>query len=241
MFPRDLWPEEFEFPSCYLCNNGTSKHDTIFGYYSMRLDFNEDNRSPADLERQQKLRHEIAKRYPDALPDSEEPIFRVGHIIIPSPVAVSVDTKPAVREAMRAIGEKLAHALFYREMKRILNAPQVLCLYVSAPACRNRGFNDVLQAALARSNAAFVEGAYRKGTWSLSVTANRRLTFRIDAAEHEIYDVNLEDYHAYEEPAPSWGFHSDGDYRSRRTDGHSRRDSIARLAAHTVQSAQWQG
>jgi len=35
----------------------------------------------------------------------------------------------------------------------------------------------------------------RKGTWSLSVTANRRLTFRIDAAEREICDVNLEDYH----------------------------------------------
>ena len=120
-FPRDLWPEESEFP-CNLCNNGTSKHDTIFGYYSMRLDFNEDNRTPADIERQRKLRHEIAKRYPDALPDSEEPIFRVGHIITPSPVAVSVDTKPAVREAMRATGDKLAHALFYREMKRILNA-----------------------------------------------------------------------------------------------------------------------
>jgi proteic killer suppression protein len=35
----------------------------------------------------------------------------------------------------------------------------------------------------------------RKGTWSLSVTANRRLTFRIDASEHDICDVNLEDYH----------------------------------------------
>lgn len=35
----------------------------------------------------------------------------------------------------------------------------------------------------------------RKGTWSLSVTRNRRLTFRIDPAEREIYDVNLEDYH----------------------------------------------
>ncbi len=35
----------------------------------------------------------------------------------------------------------------------------------------------------------------RKGTWSLSVTRNRRLTFRIDIAEGEIYDVNLEDYH----------------------------------------------
>jgi len=35
----------------------------------------------------------------------------------------------------------------------------------------------------------------RKGTWSLSVTRNRRLTFRIDTAEGEICDVNLEDYH----------------------------------------------
>ncbi len=35
----------------------------------------------------------------------------------------------------------------------------------------------------------------RKGTWSLSVTRNRRLTFRIDAAEREICDVDLEDYH----------------------------------------------
>jgi proteic killer suppression protein len=35
----------------------------------------------------------------------------------------------------------------------------------------------------------------RKGTWSLSVTHNRRLTFRIDAAEREICDLDLEDYH----------------------------------------------
>jgi proteic killer suppression protein len=35
----------------------------------------------------------------------------------------------------------------------------------------------------------------RKGAWNLSVTANLRLTFRIDAIESEIRDVNLEDYH----------------------------------------------
>ena len=35
----------------------------------------------------------------------------------------------------------------------------------------------------------------RKGTWSLSVTRNRQLTFRVDAAESEICDVDLEDYH----------------------------------------------
>jgi toxin HigB-1 len=34
----------------------------------------------------------------------------------------------------------------------------------------------------------------RKGTWSLSVTRNQRLTFHIDA-ERMICDVNLEDYH----------------------------------------------
>lgn len=34
----------------------------------------------------------------------------------------------------------------------------------------------------------------RKGAWSLFVTANYRMTFRVDAGEGEIYDVNLEDY-----------------------------------------------
>jgi proteic killer suppression protein len=35
----------------------------------------------------------------------------------------------------------------------------------------------------------------RKGTWSLFVTKNWRLTFRIDRAEIEIIDLDYEDYH----------------------------------------------
>ena len=35
----------------------------------------------------------------------------------------------------------------------------------------------------------------RRGTWSLSVTANLRMTFRVDSAKDEIFDLNLEDYH----------------------------------------------
>jgi proteic killer suppression protein len=35
----------------------------------------------------------------------------------------------------------------------------------------------------------------RKGTWSLSVTANRRLTFHIDEDGPEVFDVDFEDYH----------------------------------------------
>ena len=35
----------------------------------------------------------------------------------------------------------------------------------------------------------------RKGTWSLSVTRNWRMTFRIDREEIEIIDLDDEDYH----------------------------------------------
>lgn len=35
----------------------------------------------------------------------------------------------------------------------------------------------------------------RKGTWSLFVTRNWRITFRIDSDEIEIIDLDYEDYH----------------------------------------------
>ena len=35
----------------------------------------------------------------------------------------------------------------------------------------------------------------RRGTWSLFVTKNWRITFRIDQAEIEIVDLDYEDYH----------------------------------------------
>ena len=35
----------------------------------------------------------------------------------------------------------------------------------------------------------------RKGTWSLTVTRNWRITFKIDQTEKEIIDLDYEDYH----------------------------------------------
>ena len=35
----------------------------------------------------------------------------------------------------------------------------------------------------------------RKGTWSLTVTRNWRMTFRIDRSAEEIIDLDYEDYH----------------------------------------------
>ena len=38
-------------------------------------------------------------------------------------------------------------------------------------------------------------GGDRNGVWSLSVTKNWRITFRIDQPRNEIVDLNYEDYH----------------------------------------------
>jgi len=35
----------------------------------------------------------------------------------------------------------------------------------------------------------------RRGTWSLTLTRNWRITFKIDQAEGEILDLDYEDYH----------------------------------------------
>ena len=35
----------------------------------------------------------------------------------------------------------------------------------------------------------------RKGIWSLTITRNWRITFRIDQIKGEIFDLNYEDYH----------------------------------------------
>jgi proteic killer suppression protein len=35
----------------------------------------------------------------------------------------------------------------------------------------------------------------REGTWSLTVTRNRRIRFRVNQAEGEIFDLDYEDYH----------------------------------------------
>lgn len=88
----------------------------------MLLDFNEANRTTADRDRLLQLGEEIRKRYPEALPDltTQQPIYRVGQIYAPSPVAISLGRKSAMNEAVQTIGEKLAHALYYREIKKIL-------------------------------------------------------------------------------------------------------------------------
>ena len=51
---------------------------------------------------------------------------------------------------------------------------------------------SLLERTLPTWNAHMLTGD-RKGTWSLSVTRNWRMTFRVE--DEEIIDINLEDYH----------------------------------------------
>lgn len=116
-FPDGYWPEEFEFPACETCNQGSKRDDQLTGFYTQLLDFNESNRTPQDAAKMTKLRDAIARNYPDALPDSSTsvPIHQVGSIITPSPVAVSVQRPTAFAETMETLQRKLTHALYYRE------------------------------------------------------------------------------------------------------------------------------
>jgi hypothetical protein len=123
-FPDGYWPEEFEFPACEKCNYGTARYDLIFGFYSMLLDFNEANRSQADIAKLNKLRAAIANRYPEALPNAFDarPIHVVNGLVTPSPVAIGTDTPAAFRDAAASIGQKLTHALYYRKMGKAISS-----------------------------------------------------------------------------------------------------------------------
>jgi hypothetical protein len=116
-FPDGYWPDEFEFPACQACNQGSRRDDQLFGFYSQLLDFNESNRTPADAAKMTKLRDAVACNYPDALPDvsTAQPIYQVGSILTPYPIAISVQCPTLFQQPMQTLQRKLTHALYYRE------------------------------------------------------------------------------------------------------------------------------
>ena len=124
-FPDGFMPEDFEFPACKECNEGATKQDQIFGFYTMLLDFDESKTTrPADRAKFEKLRQGIINNYPDALPDtpSARPVYHDGLIQTLSPQAISIQTSPALKEAVVIAGQKLAHALYMRETGKIVTA-----------------------------------------------------------------------------------------------------------------------
>jgi hypothetical protein len=118
-------PEEFEFPACKECNEGATKQDQIFGLYAMLLDFDESKiLSPEDRAKIEKLRQGILNNYSDALPAawSARPVFQSGIVYTLSPQAFSIEMPPVVKEAIVVAGQKLAHALYLRETKKIMTS-----------------------------------------------------------------------------------------------------------------------
>jgi len=122
-FPDGYCPEELEFPACDKCNGESRRDDQLFGFYSQLLDFDESNRTPADVAKITKLRDSIAHNFPDALPDTStaRPIYSVGSLTTPSPLAIEVRTPGPFREPVETLERKLTHALYYRETGRVLD------------------------------------------------------------------------------------------------------------------------
>lgn len=141
-FPEGYYPEEFEFPACDKCNGGSRRDDQLFGFYSQLLDFNESNRTPADLAKITKLQDSIAHNFPDALPDAStaRPIYNVGSIIATSPLAIEVRTPSLFREPIETLERKLTHALYYRETGRALSKNHLFLSEFYQP----QGSSDVL-------------------------------------------------------------------------------------------------
>jgi hypothetical protein len=124
-FPDEHVPEGFWSPACKECNQGASREDQIFGFYSMHLDFDESKiKREENAKKLQTLRQGIINNYPDALPNlgTAVPVHQIGSIITPYPAAITLDTNPAFKEAIKVMGQKLTHALYMRETGKILTA-----------------------------------------------------------------------------------------------------------------------
>ncbi len=122
-FPDGYAPHSFESPACKVCNEGSKKQDQIFGLYSFLLDFDESMVRHKEIHKKiQKLRQGIANNYPDALPDVTRsyPINKVGSIITPEPVAFTLPVPSVLKDAVEMMGKKFIHALYLREVGKIL-------------------------------------------------------------------------------------------------------------------------
>ena len=82
-----------------------------------------------------KLWQGIANNYAQALPDKSRayPVNRVGSIIMPKTVAISLPTPPFLKNAIEVMGGKLTHALYFGETGKILTRQHQFCRIAYQP------------------------------------------------------------------------------------------------------------
>jgi hypothetical protein len=158
-FPSGHYPEDFEFAACDACNQGGRKHDQIFGLYSCLTDFDEQKfGSGPDQDRLKKLMKGVERNHPDALPDFETArnIHRSGHIYTPRPVAHSVETTLEMKEAIEFMEEKLTHALYLRDVGKIMTPDHRFVAGVYQPQLdHTRALTDYFQRLLPNTTIGF--------------------------------------------------------------------------------------
>lgn len=121
-FPNGHFPEEFEFPACMSCNQGTRRHDQIFGLYVHLAASDEENYDDPTVLR---LARGVANNDRDALPrlnltanQKRASLRQLGARRMPGEALRDVPLihiPPAFNDAAISIARKLACALYYRE------------------------------------------------------------------------------------------------------------------------------
>ena len=122
-FPSGLHPESTEFPACKECNEGSAKLDQVAGFITLISDFG----GPGDPKHEAAFINAllgVRNNAPTAIPNifSANPIYRIGSLLAPKPVAFQIDITPKAKRALSILSKKLTHAVYYAQKKEILDA-----------------------------------------------------------------------------------------------------------------------
>lgn len=128
-FREKQWPESFEFPACATCNNGSKKHDQLFGFMARMGD----KKVHTALEQEEvgKLIKAIIRNHPVMAREMTDISLRKKRTLsrlmgIKPQVGETYHDLPLlhvpdlVHEAISAVGAKLTKALYFKHTGKIL-------------------------------------------------------------------------------------------------------------------------
>jgi hypothetical protein len=127
-FPPGYHPEGMEFPACDRCNQATRKHDDIFGFYSMALDFNEQNLEHDTLiKRGSGIKNNYAEAYPNFSLSANEKRKKLRRMGLRKMTGQSLSEigmfhlPPDLKNALDIQVRKLISAIYFKETGKILS------------------------------------------------------------------------------------------------------------------------
>jgi hypothetical protein len=126
LFQNKAWPEGYEFPACFRCNNGTSNYDRMLAMLA-RTDYKGDagNSDGKFVDLVAGVHSQDASQIRAMLPSVREArTYNRRYGIVPKPGqthqgASPVKITPEMQTAVEVFSRKLAKALYFREVGKV--------------------------------------------------------------------------------------------------------------------------